>query len=75
MSEIKDLENRLRTAIEKIEKAVNSPQPPEDSGDLAAENASLREQLQQFKQERREDMKLIDQIAGKVDQMMEATNA
>ena len=72
MTEIVNLENRLNSALARIEAAANTGT---DSGDLAAENARLRQQLAEFREERQQDLKTIDQIMAKLNAAAEGENA
>lgn len=72
MTDIVNLETRLNSALARIEAAANSG---DDSGDLAAENARLRQQLTDFREERQQDLNTIDQIMAKIATMSEDENA
>lgn len=72
MTDILNLETRLNSALTRIEAAANSDG---DTGDLAAENASLRQQLAEFRAERQQDLATIDQLMSKFKSVLEDENA
>ncbi len=79
MTDIKSLETRLVSAIKRIEDALKASQPPAQTGDtesdLAAENAELREQLIAFREERKQDLAVIDQIMSQITNISENEDA
>ena len=72
MTDIVNLETRLNSALARIEAAANSGG---ESGDLAAENARLRQQLAEFREERQQDLATIDQLMSKFSAVLEGENA
>ncbi len=77
MNELKTLEDRLKSATDRISvlisaKSVGAAQPPE----MLAENLQLKEQLQKHKAQRQVDMDDLDALLAQLRPLMEdAQNA
>ena len=72
MTDIMNLESRLNSALARIEAAAHSGG---DGDDLAAENARLRQQLAEFREERQKDLETIEQLMQKFNAVLEDENA
>lgn len=75
MNELASLENRLHTALDRIDGALKTDRVSDDSDAIIAENAALKAQLQDLREERRKDLAVIDQLMNKFSAVLEDQNA
>lgn len=72
MNELKSLEDRLKSAVARIETAALTGN---DTSGLAAENAQLKADLTTLKEQRRADMAELDRLMEKLRPMLEEADA
>lgn len=72
MNELKSLEDRLKSAVARIETAASTGN---DTYGLAAENAQLKADLATLKEQRRADMAELDRLMEKLRPMLEEADA
>lgn len=76
MNELSSLEERLKSAIDRIEAAISVvPKAEGDTSEVAAENMKLRADLFKFKELRRRDIQQIDGLMTKIRPLLEENDA
>jgi len=72
MNELKTLEERLKSATDRISAAVTMR---DDTHDTSHENTELKDELRRLKAQREQDMAQLDELLSQLRPLMEAENA
>lgn len=72
MNELKTLEDRLKSATDRVSAAIAARN---DTSDSALENKELKDDLSRLKSQREQDMAQLDELLSQLRPLMEAENA